>query len=222
MAEDLQRPLQLPVVGQRPGVVLALVVRLPERQVPGAADPGRAPHVPPHLQPVDPAGGRGRPGQRQGAGHGPVGRPGGFVAPGAGLLVEVGGGAGRGTDEHGHRRALVDAVAQAAQPSVPPADHLGDQVDPRPGPGDVGGHVAPGTDGPAAATPGASTARRSAPPATAAATAPGLRPARASVPATAARRPPGPAAARSGRPCTAGSRPGRAASPPRRCSGRRR
>jgi hypothetical protein len=42
---------------------------------------------------------------------------------------------------------------------------------------------------PAAATPGASTARRSAPPATAAATTPSPRPARASVPATAARRP---------------------------------
>jgi hypothetical protein len=90
MAEDLQLPVQLPVVGQRPGVVLALVARLPERQVAGAADPGRAADVGPHLEPVDRGAGRGRL-QGEGQGGGPLGGPGRLVAPDAGVLVEVGG-----------------------------------------------------------------------------------------------------------------------------------
>jgi hypothetical protein len=146
MAEDLQLLVQLPVVHQPPGVVGPLVVRLPERQVPGAADPGRAPDVAAHRQPVDAPGAGGRPGQEQGAGRGPLGGPDGFVPPAAGMLAEVGGGPGGLADEHGHRRGLVDAVGFAPQPPVPPADHLGDQVDPRPGQGAVGGRVTPGPE----------------------------------------------------------------------------
>lgn len=58
MAEDLELPLHLPVVRQRPGVVGPLVVGLPEGQLPGAADPGRAADVAAHLQPVGPRVGR--------------------------------------------------------------------------------------------------------------------------------------------------------------------
>ena len=37
-------------------------------------------------------------------------------------------------------------LRSSAQPAVPPAGHLRDQVDPRPGQGGVGGHVAPGPE----------------------------------------------------------------------------
>ena len=128
VADDLQRLVDRPVVGQRPGVVGPLVRRLTPRQPAGARDPRAGPDVGPHVEPVVPwALGGQRPGLAPGRPASPA-RP-----ASAGVLGQVRLGPGGVAHEEADRSVGVDAVVLVPQPVAEPADHLRDEVDVRPG-----------------------------------------------------------------------------------------
>ena len=72
-------------------------------------------------------------------------RPLGLEPPLAGHLGEIRLRRRGPLDVDGDRRLAIDAVVHAAQPAVPPADHLGHVIDPGTGDRGVREHVAPGT-----------------------------------------------------------------------------
>ena len=124
VADDLQRLVDGPVVGQRPRVVGPLVLRLTPRQAAGARDPRAGPGVGPHVQPVVPGA---LDGQRPGLG--PVDRPARLGPPATGVLGQVRLGPGGVAHEQAHGSVGVDAVVLVPQPVAEPTDHLGDEVD---------------------------------------------------------------------------------------------
>ena len=125
VADDLQRLVDGPVVGQRPRVVGPLVLRLTPRQAAGAGDPRAGAGVGPHVEPVV---ARSR---RRSASWSRPGRPASPARPASDRRARPGparaGWRGARTARTGASR--VDAVVLVPQPVAEPTDHLGDEVD---------------------------------------------------------------------------------------------
>ncbi len=149
MTEDLELLVERrPVVGQRPRIVLALVVRKRPRRLARARDPRRGADVAAHGDPILIVVALGSPHARAQ----PFCRPGRLRTPFAAHLREIGSRTRRAPHEDRDRRLLVDAVSLVAQPAREPADELGDEVDVRTGDRRRRRRVRPGADDHAART----------------------------------------------------------------------
>ena len=146
-AEDLELPLERPVVDERERLVRPLVDRLPPGRQPGAAQPRGPPDVAADLEPVGAVAGLGRLGlgEREPAFADPVERPPALEPPRARIGLEVGSRCHRTPHEHDDRRLAVDAVVLTPQPSVPPARHLAVEVEVGAGARGLDVGVRPGT-----------------------------------------------------------------------------
>jgi hypothetical protein len=128
MAQDLELAGQRPVVRERAGVVLALVLGQGPRRLAGARDPGRRAHVAANGDPIVSVA-LGTPDARLEA----LGRPGRLGAPFAPHLRKIRCRPRRPAYEDLKRRLLVDPVRVVPQPASEPADELGHEVYVRPG-----------------------------------------------------------------------------------------
>ena len=150
MTQDLEVLLQgRPRVAERERFVRALVVGLAPRELARAGDPCGPADVAANVEDVSAVARRrvgGGVGQRERSRPQTLGRPRRLVPPRATHLRPGRARSCGSLREEHDRRFAVDPVVLVLEPAIPPADHLGDKVDVRPGQRDVRRCVGPGSD----------------------------------------------------------------------------
>ena len=147
MAEDLQLLRNRPIVEQRVDLIWALIYRQSVGRIIGPPDVRCRADVAAHGEGLFEriagvaAEARGPKGKLQLPASGE--RPFGLEAPSTPNFTQIGLRWSRSTDEESERWLPVHPVLEPAEPAVPPADHLRDEVDPRPWDRVVRPHVTP-------------------------------------------------------------------------------